>query len=60
MHWLPLNKTTGPSFWPRSNVKFSVQYVIYNHFDGGRSNIDGAGRRAFDNNTLFVSAWIAF
>ena len=58
--WLPLNKSGGPKFWPHSNVKLSVQYIIYNHFDGGRSNIDGMGRRAADNNTLFVGAWIAF
>jgi hypothetical protein len=58
--YLPLNKGTGPSFWPRSNVKFSLQYVLYNRFDGSATNIDGAGRSARDNNTLYLEAWIAF
>jgi hypothetical protein len=59
-NYLPLNKGTGPAFWPRSNVKFSLQYVIYNRFDGSRLNIDGAGRNAKDNNTLYLEAWIVF
>ncbi len=50
--YLPFNKNGGPSFWPRSNVKFSLQYVIYNRFDGSANNIDGAGRSARDNNTI--------
>ena len=37
-NYLPLNKGTGPAFWPRSNVKLSLQYVIYNRFDGSKSN----------------------
>jgi hypothetical protein len=60
VNWLPFNKNGGPAFWPKSNVKFSVQYVIYNRFDGARSNYDGAGRNARDNNTLYVEAWLAF
>ncbi len=59
-NYLPLNKGTGPSFWPRSNVKFSLQYVIYNRFDGSTTNIDGAGRNAKDNNTLYLEAWVMF
>jgi hypothetical protein len=35
-NYLPLNKGTGPSFWPRSNVEFSLQYVVYNRFDDER------------------------
>jgi len=45
-NYLPFNKLGGPSFWPKSNVKFSLQYTIYNHFDGARSNYDGSGRNA--------------
>lgn len=60
LNYLPLNKGTGPSFWPRSNVKLSLQYVIYNRFDGSVANVDGAGRSARDNNTLLLEAWIAF
>ena len=58
--YLPFNKGTGPSIWPKSSVKFSLQYVIYNRFDGSTSNIDGAGRSASDNNTLYLEAWIVF
>jgi hypothetical protein len=50
----------GPSFWPWLNIRFAVQYVIFDRFDGGRVNFDGAGRNASDNNTLFLLAWLAF
>jgi hypothetical protein len=61
LNYLPFNKGGGPAFWPMSNVKFSLQYVIYNRFDGSRHNIDGVtGRNARDNNTLYLEAWIAF
>jgi len=59
-NYLPLNKGSGPAFWPRSNLKLSLQYVIYNRFDGSRTNIDGAGRNAKDNNTLYLEAWVMF
>ena len=58
--WLPFNKRGGPSFWPKSNVKFSAQYTIYNHFNGAHRKFDGSGRNAFDNNTLYLEAWIAY
>jgi hypothetical protein len=53
VNWLPFNKSGGPSFWPKSNVKFSVQYVIYTRFNGTSSH-------ASDNNTLYLESWIAF
>jgi hypothetical protein len=59
-NYLPFNKGTGPAFWPRSNVKFSIQYVIYNQFDGSTHNVDGNGRSAHDNDTLYLEAWIVF
>ena len=58
--YFPLNLGGGPSFWSRSNIKLSLQYVIYTRFDGARTNFDGAGRNARDNNTLYAQAWIAF
>ncbi len=60
LNYIPFNKSGGPSFWPKSNVKFSAQYIIYNRFDGARTNYDGTGRNAKDNNTLYLEAWIAF
>lgn len=58
--YLPFNKNGGPAFWPKSNVKFSVQYVMYDKFDGASNNYDGSGRDASDNNTLFLQSWIVF
>ena len=60
VNYLPFNKKGGPAFWPKSNVKFSVQYIIYNKFDGSHTNYDGSGRNARDNNTLYLEAWMAF
>ncbi len=60
LNYLPFNKHGGPPFWPRSNVKFSIQYTIYNRFDGSRFNYDGSGRNASANNTLYFEAWIVF
>ena len=59
-NFLPFNKGGGPAFWPKSNVKLSVQYTIYKHFDGASANYDGAGRSARDNDTLYVETWIVF
>jgi len=50
----------GPDFWPWLNVRFALQYTIYDKFNGGRFNYDGFGRNASDNNTLFLLAWTAF
>ncbi len=60
LNYMPLNKGGGPSFWPKSNVKFSLQYTFYNRFDGARTNYDGLGRNARDNNTAYLEAWIVF
>ena len=53
LEYLPFNKSGGPTFWPRSNVKLSLQYVAYNKFDGERQGAHG-------NNTVYAEAWIAF
>ncbi len=60
LNYLPFNKAGGPALWPRSNVKFSLQYTIYRCFDGASRNYDGLGHNASDNNTLYLEAWIAF
>lgn len=60
LNYLPFNKRGGPSFWPYSNVKLSLQYTLYDRFNGSRSNFDGSGRDASDNNTLYLEAWIDF
>lgn len=51
--WLPFNKGGGPSAYPWFNPKLSLQYVLYDKFDG---TSDGAS----DNNTLYLQAWLVF
>ena len=60
LDYLPFNKLGGPPSWPRSNLKLSLQYVAYDRFNGSRTNIDGQGRTAANNNTLYLEAWIDF
>lgn len=60
INYLPINKDGGPSFWPYSNVKLSLQYTLYHQFNGSNRNFDGEGRDASDNNTLFLEAWFVF
>lgn len=45
---------------PFQNVRLLLQYTGYGKFNGGRSNYDGTGRNASDNNTLFFDVWVAF
>lgn len=44
----------------KEKYKFSLQYTIYDKFNGARKNYDGSGRDASDNNTLYFVAWLAF
>ncbi len=46
--------------WKCPYTKLSLQYVIYNKFNGAGTNYDGSGRNASDNNTLFFLIWTAF
>ena len=45
---------------PYENTKFAMQYTMYNKYNGGDTNYDGAGRNAKDNNTLYLLSWINF
>jgi hypothetical protein len=48
-------------YLPWYNTKFSLQYIMYNKFDGLTSDIDGiAGRKPGDNNTLYLLVWLNF
>ena len=53
LNWLPFHKKGGPSFLPNMDLKLSVQYIFYNHFNGTSTG-------ASANNTLFVGAWLSF
>lgn len=47
-------------YLPWFNTKFTLQYVMYNKFDGSTKNYDGIGRNAPHNNTLYFLAWLNF
>jgi hypothetical protein len=47
-----------PPKWEQA--KIVVQYTIYNSFNGARTNYDGFGRNAADNNTLYILTWLMF
>ncbi|MEO8739215.1 MAG: cytochrome C [Casimicrobiaceae bacterium] len=47
-------------YLPIQNVRLMLQYTTYNKFDGAKTNYDGNGRNARDNNTLFANVWVAF
>ncbi len=47
-------------FLPWKTGKISLQYTIYNKFNGGHTNYDGFGRNASDNNTLYLLVWLMF
>jgi hypothetical protein len=50
----------GPSFWPWLNARIGLQYTAYDKFNGAAINFDGTGRKAHNNNTMFLYAWIMF
>jgi hypothetical protein len=57
-------KTSGYIFevdWlPQRDLRLLLQYTAYRDFNGARTNYDGFGRNAKDNNTLFLMGWIMF
>ena len=44
---------------PWQNTRFGLQYIFYSLFNGASTNYDAAGRKASDNNTLFLYLWFA-
>ncbi len=55
------NGWTAELDWvPYQNTKLALQYTMYNKFNGGDTNYDGANRNAKDNNTLYILGWINF
>ncbi len=47
-------------FGRRVNFRVGMQYTAYATFEGARSNFDGAGRNASDNDTVRLFSWLAF
>ena len=48
------------NYLPWLNVKLQLQYVGYEKFNGLKTNYDGTGRNASDNNTLYGLVWINY
>ena len=44
---------------PWVNVRLGLQYTYYTRFSGLVHNIDGAGRKASDNDTVYFYVWLA-
>ncbi|MDE3071951.1 MAG: cytochrome C [Pseudomonadota bacterium] len=44
---------------PFANVRLGLQYTYFTKFSGLVHNVDGAGRNASDNNTLYFYVWLA-
>ncbi|MGF6545487.1 cytochrome C [Paraburkholderia youngii] len=48
-------------FWiPVPNIRVGLQYTHFTKYLGARSNYDGHGRNASDNDTLFLYLWAAY
>lgn len=45
---------------PWQNTRFGMQYQFYSLFNGASNDYDASGRKASDNNTLFLYLWLAF
>jgi hypothetical protein len=48
------------NYLPWQNVKLALQYIAYQKFNGAKSDYDGSGRNAKDNDTLYLLAWLNF
>jgi hypothetical protein len=57
--WTPFGKE-GSWNAPWANLRLGLQYTGYTKLNGAKTNYDGAGRDAKDNDTLFVYLWSAF
>jgi hypothetical protein len=47
-------------YLPKRDIRLVLQYTGYNKFNGAKSNYDGLGRDASDNNSLFALLWVMF
>ncbi|HEX2939743.1 MAG TPA: hypothetical protein VHO91_01765 [Rhodopila sp.] len=58
LDWNPFGQADS---WlePWVNLRVGAQYTHYDRFAGSVRNIDAAGRRAADNDTMFLYAWLA-
>ena len=47
-------------YLPWKNTKISFLYVAYGKFNGAKTNYDGSGRNASDNNSVYLQFWFLF
>jgi len=59
LSYTPFGKTAS-TLSSLANLRLAAQYVHYFQFNGGIRNYDGLGRNAVGNDTLYLSAWLAF
>jgi hypothetical protein len=48
------------NYLPWLNTKLQAQYVGYQKFNGQKTNYDGSGRNASNNNTMYLLLWLNF
>jgi hypothetical protein len=48
------------NYLPWLNTKLQAQYVGYQKFNGQKTDYDGSGRNASDNNTMYLLLWLNF
>jgi hypothetical protein len=48
------------NYLPWLNTKLQAQYVGYEKFNGQKTDYDGSGRNASDNNTMYLLVWLNF
>ena len=60
LDYMPFINKSPIAIWPWTQLKLSLQYTLYDRFNGASRNYDGAGRNASDNDTLLLLGWLAF
>jgi hypothetical protein len=53
-------RTYEAFYIPLQNIRIGAQYTAYSRFNGAKTNYDGFGRDAKDNNSLFLYVWAAY
>lgn len=48
------------NYLPRRDIRLMLQFTHYDKFNGARTNYDGFGRKASDNDTVYLLGWFMF
>jgi hypothetical protein len=48
------------NYLPRRDIRLMLQFTGYDKFNGARNDYDGFGRRASDNDTVYLLGWFMF